>query len=98
MPLPVSPILLTEYDTDGVDPSVYLIVILVHKNCPADTLGIDVLHVLVGGVVPLVDAWYSVVVDAIPFPAFPCSPIFPTEYEVEVLLSVYVIKVLVHKY
>lgn len=59
------------------------------------------LHVPVGGVVPLVDTWYSVTVEDIPlpvFPCFPCSPIFPTEYEVDDFPSVYVIKVLVHRY
>ena len=51
--------------------------VLVHKKDPAGTVGIDVVHPVVGFTVPEVEDTYSIFVLEIPTPSFPAIPSVP---------------------
>ena len=55
-----------------------MIVILVHRYCPAGTVGIDGDQDPEGGVVPDVLAWYVIEVELIPLPSDPFVPSLPS--------------------
>ncbi|MBS6543504.1 MAG: hypothetical protein KH306_07095 [Veillonella sp.] len=57
--------------------SVKVNTVLVHKKFPAATVGIDVLHPLLGAAVPLVELAKLIVVLLIPLPVAPVAPVEP---------------------